>query len=626
MGFIKSAWRVLMVVKDALALLLLVAFFGLLYAAISAVRPTPAPAHGALLITLDGALSEQPSGQSPLALLGQSQQVQEYRLRDVVHAIETASEDSSIKAIVLDLSRFMGAGQVAGQRLGAAMDKARKAGKPVLVYSQQYEDAGYQIAAHASEIWLSPLGMVALAGPGGSQLYYKGLIDKLGVTTHIYRVGTYKSFVEPYIRSDQSAPAREASQALVSALWTNWLNNVHSARPKAQAAAYAADPMTVARDFQGDTAKAALSRDLVDKLGDDYAFNDHMIKVAGEDPNQRGNYASIPLEDYLRRHPVNKNGGKVGVLTVAGDIVDGEAGPGTAGGDSIAALLDDALSDNKIKALVVRIDSPGGSVTAAEEIRQSVLHARDSGLPVIISMGNVAASGGYWISTAGQKIFAEPSTITGSIGVFGILPSFEGTLAKIGVTSDGVKTTPLSGEPNVTGGVSPQFDTIAQSTVENVYRRFVGLVATSRKLPGEQAEKIAEGRVWDGGTARQLHLVDSFGGLEDAIAEAARRAKLTGSDARPRYLDAEPDTVSRLLGSLSAQARVKVRPAAYDWLTLQARRREQVATTALTQAKAMLSGSAIRADCLECRGYGGTAAPGGADRSGWAWLGAWLAR
>ncbi|MCE7795686.1 signal peptide peptidase SppA [Sphingobium sufflavum] len=627
MGFIKGAWRLLMVVKDALVLLFLIGFFIAIYAAISMVRPAPAPARGALYVSLDGALVEQPAGSDPLSVIGAPESAPEYRLRDVVHAVETAAGDDAIKAVVIDLSRFTGTGHVAGQRLGAAMDKVRRAGKPVLTYAVQYDDSGYQIAAHASEVWLSPFGFVAIAGPGGSQLYYKGLIDRLGVTTHIYRVGTYKSFVEPYIRADQSPPAKEAAQALASSLWSNWIANVHGARPKAQVAAYAADPMLVARDFKGDAAKAALSRGLVDKLGDDYGFNDRVTEIAGADPENDGTYASIPLEDYLRRHPASRDQGKVGVVTVAGEIVDGEAGPGSAGGDSIAALIDNALADDKIKALVVRVDSPGGSVTAAEAIRQSVMQARKAGLPVVISMGNVAASGGYWISTAGQKIYAEPSTITGSIGVFGILPSFEGTLAKIGVTSDGVRTTPLSGEPDVTGGVSPAFNAIAQSTVEHVYRQFVGLVASARHLPVDQAEKIAEGRVWDGGSARQLRLVDAFGGLDDAVAEAARRAKLTGTDARPRWLDPTLDPVSQFLGSVSARAGTKARPAALDWLTLQSRRREQAAQGALVQARAMLSGSAIRADCLECRGLGGppsTVAKAGANGGIWGWLGAWL--
>ncbi|MET0362084.1 MAG: signal peptide peptidase SppA [Sphingobium sp.] len=630
MAFIKGAWRILMVVKDALTLLLLLGFFALIYAAISAIRPAPAPVNGALYVSLDGALVEQPSESDPLALVGQGENSEEYRLRDVVHAVETAAGDDAIKAVVIDLSRFTGAGHVAAGRLGAAMDKVRRTGKPVLTFAQQYDDSGYRIAAHASEVWMSPFGFVAIAGPGGSQLYYKGLIDRLGITTHIYRVGTYKSFVEPYIRADQSPPAKEAAQALATALWTNWLGDVHRARPKADLAAYAADPMLVARDFRGDAAKAALSRRLVDKLGDSYAFSKHVTDIAGADPENEATYAAIDMADYLRRHPVDRDQGKVGVVTVAGEIVDGEAGPGSAGSDSIATIIDDALADGKIAALVVRVDSPGGSVTAAEAIRQSVLQARNAGMPVVISMGNVAASGGYWISTAGQRIFAEPSTITGSIGVFGILPSFEETLAKIGVTSDGVRTTPLSGEPDVMGGVSPAFDAIAQSTVEHVYRQFVGLVASARGLPAERAESIAEGRVWDGGTARQLRLVDQFGGLEDAVAEAARRAKLTGADARPRWLDPAPDPFSRVMATFSS--RIQARPPAFDWLTLQARRREAAARSALGQARAMLSGSAIRADCLECRSYGApVAAPGAVSGAvsatgGWGWLTTWLAR
>ncbi len=629
MAFLKGTWRILMVVKDGLVLLLLIGFFALVYAGISAIRPAPAAVRGALYVSIDGSLVEQPADADPLSLIGQTQSAKEYRLRDVVHAIETAADDSAIKAVVIDLSRFTGAGHVAAQRLGAAMDKARLAGKPVLTYALQYDDSGYQIAAHASEVWMSPFGFVAIAGPGGSQLYYKGLIDRLGITTHIYRVGTYKSFVEPYLRADQSPAAKEASQSLASALWANWIDNVRHARPKAQIAAYAADPMLVARDFKGDAAKAALSRGLVDKLGDEYGFSDHVKQIAGAAPDNDTAYASIAMDDYLRRHPTNAEQGKVGVVTVAGEIVDGEAGPGTAGGQSIATIIDEALADDKIKALVVRVDSPGGSVTAAEAIRQSVLQVRKAGMPVIISMGNVAASGGYWISTAGDRILAEPSTITGSIGVFGILPSFEGTLAKVGVTSDGVRTTPLSGEPDVFGGVSPAFDAIAQSTVEHVYRQFVGLVATARRMPADRAEKIAEGRVWDGGTARQLHLVDSFGGLEDAVAEAAGRAKLGGRDARPRWLDPALDPFSRILASVTARVsgRASARPAALDWLTLQAHKREQAAMSALSQAKAMLSGSAVRADCLECRDYGMPAPAAATGATGfWGWLGAWLTR
>jgi protease-4 len=332
------------------------------------------------------------------------------------------------------------------------------------------------------------------------------------------------------------------------------------------------------------------------------------------------------MEDYLRHHPATGHKGKVGVLTVAGDIVDGEANPGTAAGDSIAKLISDALSDGDIKALVVRVDSPGGSVTGAETIRQALLQVRKAGLPVVISMGNVAASGGYWISTTGDRIFAEPSTITGSIGVFGIIPSFENSLAKIGVTTDGVRTTPLSGEPDVAGGVSPQFDALAQASVENMYRRFVGLVAAARKLTPGDAERIAEGRVWDGGSAHQLRLIDRFGSLEDAVAEAARLAKLRGGDARPRYLDPPSSPFEVIMSTLAAKVTAARRPAALDWLTLQGKRREQAALGAVHDARSLVSGPAIRADCLECRGYGGPAVRRARERGMLGWLGAWLMR
>jgi protease-4 len=615
-----------MVVKDALVLIFMLLFFGSLYAVLSTMRPTPTPGKGALLLDLDGSVVEQPSLRDPLAVIDHNQSNKEYRLRDVVYAIETAANDGKIKAVVLDLTRFNGIGQVSAQRVGAAMDKVRKAGKPVLVYSLAYDDDGYALAAHASEVWLSPLGLVALTGPGGSQLYYKGLMDKLGVNAHIYRVGTYKSFVEPFIRTDQSPEAREANQTLANALWASWRADVSRARPKADVATYASNPMIVANRFGGDSAKAALAMHLVDKLGDDFTFGDHVADIAGEDPdNTPGGFATVPLEDYLRHHPPAARQGKVGVVTVAGDIIDGEAGPGTAAGDSISELIADALADGDIRALVVRVDSPGGSVTGAEAIRQAVLQAKADGLPIVISMGNVAASGGYWISTAGDKIFAEPSTVTGSIGVFGILPSFEGALAKIGVTTDGVKTTPLSGEPNVTGGVAPAFNALAQASVENMYRRFVGLVARARRLPQADAERIAEGRVWDGGTAHQLHLVDSFGNLDDAIAEAARRAKLTGSDAAPRWLDPPLDPFQRLLSLAGASDDAAMQPMAGDWLSIEARNQRRMAADAVARVQTMLSGPAIRADCLECLGYGPPHNATPANRSMLARLAAWLA-
>lgn len=620
MAFVKGAWRILVAIKDGLVLLFLLLFFGGLYAALSfSPKPAKTVASGALLLDLDGSIVEQPSEIDTVALLsGSAPQSKEYRLSDIVTALNAARKDAKVKAVVLNLDGFVGGGQVAIERVGKALDAVRAAKKPVLAYATLYSDDSYQLAAHASEVWSDPLGGVAILGRGGSQLYYKGLIDKLGVNTHVYRVGTYKSFVEPFIRTDQSPEAKQANQALADALWQNWQDDVAKARPAAKIAPYVTDPVAAARAVGGDMAKAALRAGLVDKLGDETAFGARVAQVAGEASGDKaGDFAQIDYPTYVKaRTPAND--GQIGVLTVAGDIVDGEGGPGTAAGDTISDLLLKALDEKKLKALVVRVDSPGGSVMASEKIRSAILQAKAAGMPVVVSMGNVAASGGYWVSTPGDVIFAEPGTITGSIGVFGIIPSFEGTLAKLGVTTDGVRTTPLSGEPNVVGGTSPQFDQIMQMGVEDIYRRFVGHVAQSRHKTPQQIDAIAQGRVWDGGTARQIGLVDRFGGLDDAIAEAARRAKIDPAQARPYWIQKQPDKWAEWIEAYAQRDRDDSRSAsARDLLGRQAMIQRNWAMQALSDVKGLVSGGGVRADCLECRGYGAPRATNGVEEKGW---------
>lgn len=618
MAFIRAAWRFIIGVKDVLVLCFLLLFFGALYSALSltgAERPVAATS-GALLLDLRGTIVEQPAQESPFAMLSGSAEpaIREYRLRDIVTALDAARTDDHVKAVVLNLDGFMGGGQVALARVGKALDGVRAARKPVLTFATAYEDDGYQLAAHASEVWLNPIGGVAIMGPGGANLYYKGLIDKLGVNVNIYRVGTYKSAVEPFVRADESPEAKQASQALVDHLWQNWRDEVSRARPRAKIAAYAADPLGSAQATGGDMAKAAQNAALVDRVGDEDSFDERVAEIAGEDDSpESAGFARIEFEKYVKAHtPVND--GQIGVLTVAGEIVDGEGGPGTAAGDSIAGLLNKALAERDLKALVIRVDSPGGSVLASEQIRRAIAQAKDQGLPVVTSMGNMAASGGYWITTLSDKVIAEPSTITGSIGVFGILPSFEGTLAKLGVTTDGVRTTPLSGEPNVLGGVSPQFNQIAQLSVEDMYRRFLTLVAQARNLTPQRVDAIAQGRVWDGGTARQIGLVDRFGGLEDAVAEAARLAKLDPAKVQPYYIEPEPDRIATLLQSFmtsDAKMGAGARSALpTDLLGRQAWRQRQWAMQAMDDARSLTGGAAMRASCLECRAYG---VPGAGD-------------
>jgi protease-4 len=606
-AFVKAVWRILVAVKDGLVLLFLLLFFGLLYAALSfSPSPSTTVTSGALLIDLDGVIVEQPQDVDTMALLtGSGPQMQEYRLRDLITAIDAAKTDAKVKAVVLDLDGFLGGGQVSIARVGKALDAVRATGKPVLAYASYYMDDSYQLASHASEVWLDPLGGVMVAGPGGKRLYYKGLIEKLGVNVHVYRVGTYKSFVEPYILDKQSDAARAANEALAGALWGQWQEEVAKARPKAKIAAYAADPVAVAERVQGDYAKAATQEGLVDKLGTRTAFGDRVAELAGVATDGRsGDFASIALKTYVKAH-TPANDGQIGILTVAGDIVDGEAGPGTAAGDTIANLLYDALAEKDLKALVVRVDSPGGAVTGGEKIRTAILEAKKRGLPVVVSMGNLAASGGYWVSTPADTVFAEPSTITGSIGVFGILPSFEGALAKIGVTTDGVGTTPLSGQPDLTGGTGAAFDRIAQLGVEDVYRRFLTLVAQARHKTPAQIDSIAQGRVWDGGTARQIGLVDRFGGLEDAIAEAAKRAKIDPGKAKPYWIEEEPDAFSAFIQSIAEREEGDDARAPQDLLARQALAQRMWAMQAVEDARMLAGGGGIRADCLECRGMAG---------------------
>jgi protease-4 len=350
----------------------------------------------------------------------------------------------------------------------------------------------------------------------------------------------------------------------------------------------------------GDMAKAALAAGLVDKLGAREAYEAHLAELGGTGSG-RNPFARVSLAAFTRETVDRPSSGPIGLVTVAGDIVDGKAGPGTAAGETIADEVERAV-DAGVKALVVRIDSPGGSVTASERIRQSILAAKARRIPVVVSMGDVAASGGYWVATAGDYIYAEPTTITGSIGVFGVLPSFQGTLAKLGIGADGVKTTPLSGEPDLLKGPSPEANTLLQTGVESTYRRFLGLVAESRRKTPQQVDAIAQGRVWDGGTAHQLGLVDSFGGINDAVAKAAELAKL-GDERRVAYFDPPRSFEDELIDAYAGDNHDDSTTTGDAYATLVDGPRLQM-TSMLAQLQSMLNGPVLQVRCLECAGLG----------------------
>ena len=598
MKLVKGAWALLVGIKDAMVLLAMLAFFGGLYALLSS-SPNPGGGKdGALLLALNGPIVEQREALDPRDLLfGQSPVGRQYELSEILQALKAAETDDDIKTVVLDLDSFSGGGQVALENVGAALDRVKAAQKPILAFATGYSDDAYLLAAHASEVWLDPMGAAAFAGPGGSRLYYKGLIDRLGVNVHVYRVGKFKSYVEPYIRAEQSPEARAENEALAGSLWSNWRDNVGKARPKAQIADFVADPVAGLRASGGSLSKAALLAGVVDRLGDRIAFGKRVATLVGGDKDgPAGNFNYSTLSEYAAAHPASRGGKSIGIVTVAGNIVDGEAPPGTAGGETISNLILTALAEQDLKALVVRVDSPGGSALAAEKIRLAIEQARAKGLPVVVSMGNVAASGGYWITGSADKVFAEPSTITGSIGVFGILPTFETVLTKYGVTSDGVTTTPLSGQPDIIGGTNATTDALLQAGVEDIYARFLSLVSTARKIPLEKVSEIAQGRVWDGGTARQLGLVDAFGSLDEAVAEAARLAKISPDNVSRVYLKKHQSFLASLLGD---DFGVKA-PVHADLFTRTQHQQQALLIAGLTDARALLDGPAIQARCLEC--------------------------
>jgi protease-4 len=606
---VRGAWKILVGIKDGLVLVFMLLFFGILFAALSA-KPNSTVRDGALLLKLDGPIVEQPESVSAFAAMQSGGKEHQFRLRDLVRAIDAAKDDSRVKVVVLDLDGYGGGYPAAVTEVAKALGRVKASGKPVLAYATAYTDGSYLLAANASEVWLNPMGGTLFMGPGGNQLYYKGLIDKLGVNVHVYRVGKFKSFVEPYERDAQSPEAKEALTALYASIFSQWKDLIHKARPKAQIDAFLTAPDQAIAATKGDIAHANLASGLVDKLGDRLAFGKRVAQLAGDGPKKvAGSFASIKYDDFVAAHPMSTSGDKIGIVTVAGDIVDGKAGPGTAGGDTIAKAVLDGLAKKDLKALVVRIDSPGGSALASETIRKAVLEAKAQKLPIVVSMGGLAASGGYWVSTVGDPgaVFAEPNTITGSIGIFGIIPTFENSLKKLGITTDGVKTTPLSGQPDIYGGTSPQVDSILQASIEHGYAEFIGRVAAARKMTPQRVDEIGQGRVWDGGTAHQLGLVDRFGSLDDAVAEAAKRAGIDAKNVRRVYLEKQPGWFAQLVQGFadnddddtSAAGDTK----AGDLFAMLAAQRQDVLARALGDAKRLATVKSVQARCLECVGF-----------------------
>lgn len=560
-GFFKWTWRVLNLVRE-MVLNLFFIFLVLvgvgIWMQIGNGSNSEQTARGALLLDISGVIVDKPSTNHRLGALGRqlfgasSDRLQENSLFDIVNAIRQAKDDRNITGIVLDLKNFTGADQPSMRYIGKALREFRDSGKPVFAVGENYSQGQYYLASFANKIWLSPQGQVDLHGFATNGLYYKTLLDKLKVSTHVFRVGTYKSAVEPFIRDDMSPAAREADSRWIGELWQNYLHTVSANRqispqqlfPGAQAII---DGLT---SVGGDTAKYALDHKLVDALASSADVEKALTKQFGWSKTEN-NYRAISYYDYSLKTPAD-TGGTIAVIFANGAIMDGEETPGNVGGDTTASRIRDARLDPKVKAIVLRVNSPGGSVNASEVIRAELAAARAAGKPVVVSMGGMAASGGYWISTPANYIVASPSTLTGSIGIFGVINTVENSLSSIGVHSDGVSTSPLA-DISVTKALSPEVQQMMQLSIEYGYKRFITLVADARKRTPEQIDKIAQGHVWTGEDAKANGLVDSLGDFDDAVAKAAELAKL--KQWHLDYYQDEPTVLDMVMDSMTGSVR-----------------------------------------------------------------------
>lgn len=508
----------------------------------------------ALVVHPEGTLVDQAgSGRSLLTQLSGQRRTQT-PLRSLRVAVSDAAGDSRVGALVLDLDDMGSAGIAQLQELGEAVDQFRKTGKPVYAYGRSYNQYQYLLAAHADSVALDPMGAVLIQGLGVYGPYFKDALDKLGVQINVFRVGEYKSAVEPFLRNDMSPAARLANQAWLGDLWRGYQSDVTTQRklPDDAIDQYIEGFSTGLVQLHGDAAKYALQHKLVTVIQTREAFRKMVERKVGKD-DSADSFNQIDALDYMRaqRSEAASVSDHVGLVVVQGDIVDGESDLNSAGGDTIAALLDEAREDSSVSAVVLRVNSPGGSVSAAEKIRRAVLRLKEAGKPVVVSMSTLAASGGYWISMDADRIYAEPTTITGSIGIFGLLPTIDQPLNKLGIHTDGVGTTPLAGAFSIERPLTQPERDIIQSQIDFGYQKFTEGVAKGRGLPLATVQQIAQGRVWSGLEAKKLGLVDEFGGLDAAEAQAAKLAKLAPGSYRLKPFVPHDQFLQRLMAQFS---------------------------------------------------------------------------
>jgi protease IV len=533
-AFFSALWRGLDGLRKGLHLILLLLIVGIVVGVLRVGAPR-IPAKAALLIQPEGRLVEQLSGDPVQRALEQAQGDghTETLLWDITDALHEAANDARIPVAALDLDKFEGGTQPALEELAAALREFRAAGKKVIAYGTELTQERYYVAAQADEIYLDPMGFVLLVGYDRYRTYLKDVLDKLGVDINVFRVGSFKSAVETYTRTNMSPEDKEESRAYLSALWRHYQEGIERTRklPADALGHYVSSLAQTVPAAGGDAAQVALRAGLVTGVKTQLETERRLIDLVGEDKTD-GSFKSVSVADYVRyaraRKKIHDQGKpRIGVIVASGEILDGEQPPGTVGGDSISRVIRSARMDKDVKAVVLRVDSPGGSVLASEEIYRELVALRAAGKPLIVSMSGYAASGGYYISAPADEIWASPGTITGSIGIFAIIPTVDKTLGKVGVSVDGVGTTALSGQLRLDRPLGEEARTLLQSQVARGYAEFLERVASGRKKTRDQIDAIAQGRVWAGSDAHRLGLVDQLGSFNDAIKAAARRAKLT---------------------------------------------------------------------------------------------------
>lgn len=572
-GFIRrllqSVWQGFRFVRNfVLNFVFALLFIGFIAVLFSEDEQIEVDASTALVLNLKGDLVEEKRWVDPVEKAisestGAEEEQPEILVRDLVKVIDEATKDQRVKVMVLTLAD-LGRGSLDKlQSVGAALERFKAAGKKIYATGAYYSQNQYFLASYADSINLNPMGAVILEGYGTYPMYYKAALEKLQISTHVFKVGTYKSAVEPFTRNDMSPEAKEANNAWLQELWQNYKEQVAARR------GFSPDNFdeTFARLYErinaanGDMTQYALDAKLVDTIKTREEFRQDIIAIVGEDPDNH-TFSQIAYEDYaslvLPPFPVNNPmTDKVGLVIARGAIVDGSVKAGTIGGESTAKLLRTARFDEKIKAVVLRIDSGGGSAFASEQIAQEIRLLKAAGKPVIASMGAVAASGGYWIAAPADQIYASPTTITGSIGIFALFHTAENAMSNIGLNVDGVGTTELAGFSSglpLFKGLTPDAEKLLQRSIEHGYDQFISHVSTTRKIDKPQVDKVGQGRVWTGQKALELGLVDKLGTLDDAIAAAAELASLKHFDIQvvEQELTEQEKLMAQLFGNAKA--------------------------------------------------------------------------